>query len=75
MIADRQRIDGDEFVVAGDLHQAQLRAIGVFRNEFGVEGDRGRRPASRRQRAENSRGLVMICWLKLLRSPASAQAT
>ena len=37
--ARRQRIDGHGFLGPGDLHQAELRPIGLVAHELGVDGD------------------------------------
>ena len=38
-VLDRKRVDQRQPVAAGDLNQAELRAIRVFRDEFRVHGD------------------------------------
>jgi hypothetical protein len=37
--AGRQRIDERRLVRPGDLHQAELRPVGLVAHEFGVDGD------------------------------------
>ena len=34
-----QRVDRNGFVIAGDLHQAQHRIVGLFPDKFGVDGE------------------------------------
>ena len=39
--ADVDRVDDRQPVPRGDLDQAELRSIAVFRNELGIESDTG----------------------------------
>ncbi len=55
-VRERERIDAERFIGGRDLHQAQLRTVSAFAQEFGIEPDARKRSETCRERGEGGRG-------------------